>query len=509
VAEEISRHDPDNATARKFYAQSLIDTGKATVAIDVLQVTETGLRDDHPEKAEVQGLLGRAYKQIFIDTRDSSSDAAKTAIRKSVEYYRRPFKPGSRAYWQGINLCAVSFAARRRGVDTGLDYRDLAKEVLKELHQVEVKQRDLWWSATEAEAQIALGQWEEAERACRDYIASFDRESFSPFYFAATLRQFRDVWEIHRENERGAGLLQLLESKLAELGGGAFEFSADHARAMRSTGEPPDDQRERVLGTTDTKTLRWYRNGLNRFVSVASIRKLYGNRIGTGFAIRARDLGLPTENELLVMTNFHVVNRKGAEKATRPEDVEITFEAAGESDGPAIGPFHVQEIVAESSFSQGLDYTIIRLKEDLSLCSIDPCPLYRTMAPVDVDHPDHPKNHERVYIIGHPRSDELSIALQDNYILDHELPPGKPPDPRRRRVHYHAPTAKGNSGSPVFDENWRCVALHHTGSKYAPMESLQGMRRLNGRPGRYSANEGIWIGSIIDDVTNKASSLNP
>ena len=55
-------------------------------------------------------------------------------------------------------------------------------------------------------------------------------------------------------------------------------------------------------------------------------------------------------------------------------------------------------------------------------------------------------------------------------------------------VHYRAPTRPGNSGGPVFDRGWNLVALHHAGHEAMP--------RLNGHPGRYPANEGIWIEAI-------------
>ena len=103
-----------------------------------------------------------------------------------------------------------------------------------------------------------------------------------------------------------------------------------------------------------------------------------------------------------------------------------------------------------------------------------------------------------MYIIGYPRGGEMQFSLQDNRLLDHEGPPqGLPPVPERVRVHYFAPTEPGNSGSPVFDENWNCIALHHAGLKDDPDAGLVGMQQLNGKDGDYSANEGIWIASIM------------
>jgi V8-like Glu-specific endopeptidase len=64
-------------------------------------------------------------------------------------------------------------------------------------------------------------------------------------------------------------------------------------------------------------------------------------------------------------------------------------------------------------------------------------------------------------------------------------------------VHYRTPTEPGNSGSPVFDDLWRLVALHHAGKS--------DMRKLNGKPGTYEANEGINILAIVEEIGRKLS----
>ena len=58
---------------------------------------------------------------------------------------------------------------------------------------------------------------------------------------------------------------------------------------------------------------------------------------------------------------------------------------------------------------------------------------------------------EYVNIIQHPRGRPKEVALQDNRVVkvDHVV------------VHYSCDTEPGSSGSPVFDNQWRLVALHH------------------------------------------------
>jgi V8-like Glu-specific endopeptidase len=90
-------------------------------------------------------------------------------------------------------------------------------------------------------------------------------------------------------------------------------------------------------------------------------------------------------------------------------------------------------------------------------------------------------------VIGYPGGRDLSFSFEDNELLDHEGPPGgHPPIPGVCRVHYRAPTEGGSSGSPVFNDQWEVIALHHKGGKV-------GMPRLNGLSGTYAANEGIAV----------------
>ncbi|MET9551033.1 serine protease [Streptomyces sp. NPDC006627] len=101
---------------------------------------------------------------------------------------------------------------------------------------------------------------------------------------------------------------------------------------------------------------------------------------------------------------------------------------------------------------------------------------------------------ERVNIIGHPNGRLKEIALRDNALLlrlDDFL-------------HYKTDTEPGNSGSPVFNDQWEVVALHHSG---VPNKDEQGrVLRKDGRPWQrgdgddaidWIANEGVRISAIL------------
>ncbi|MFI8830289.1 trypsin-like serine peptidase [Streptomyces afghaniensis] len=101
---------------------------------------------------------------------------------------------------------------------------------------------------------------------------------------------------------------------------------------------------------------------------------------------------------------------------------------------------------------------------------------------------------EKVNIIGHPDGRLKEIVLRDNAVLVR----------LDDFVHYRTDTRPGNSGSPVFNDQWEVVALHHSG---VPKKDDQGrVLRKDGRPWSqgdgddaidWAANEGVRISSIL------------
>jgi hypothetical protein len=96
------------------------------------------------------------------------------------------------------------------------------------------------------------------------------------------------------------------------------------------------------------------------------------------------------------------------------------------------------------------------------------------------------ESQKHVYLIGHPLGGSLSLSLHDNLFLGFRHP----------KMHYRTPSEPGSSGSPVFDDQWNFIGLHHAGSFQMP--------RLDGQPGAVEANEGISLHAIRTEL---ASSL--
>lgn len=126
-----------------------------------------------------------------------------------------------------------------------------------------------------------------------------------------------------------------------------------------------------------------------------------------------------------------------------------------------------------------LDYTLVRLRPNQELGTdvasrvhagdrwgyipLNQAPVFRT------------KQHFN--IVQHPRGRRKEVALQNNEI-DRLF---------TNVVRYKADTEPGSSGSPVFDNLWQLVALHHAG----------GDRDASGQ---WLNNEGIRIDALITDL---------
>lgn len=473
LAEILSRLDPDDARNRRLYAQYLVETGDVTAAIEVLQALIARLPPGHPEIAEAKGLLGRSNKQIFVELPDKTSGAASMALHRAIAAYREPYEADRDNTWHGINLVALLTLAKKLDVPlgNGLDPHAIAGEIVDTLKSRTVAKRDAWHFLTLAEAYLGLGQWDDVERAIGSHINSSNDQAF---LCASALRQVRQVWNAEAD-PRGREIVAVLRARVLELEGYDLTINPHQLRELQAI-RPEKSTLEAILGTDGAQTYRFLQSGMTRALGVASIRLVLGNRVGTGFLVRAGDFGLATsEDELLVLTNWHVVNADGRSPGIRPDVAEVVFEAADPSK-----VYTVREIVWASPV-QYHDAAFLRL--DRPPAGIAPLPIAKALPTVE--------DRTRVYVIGYPGGRELSMSLQDNRLLDHDGPPdGKPRPADICRVHYRAPTEPGSSGSPVFDDlNWQVIALHRAGSKNP-------IATLNEKGGTYLANEGMAIISI-------------
>ena len=87
----------------------------------------------------------------------------------------------------------------------------------------------------------------------------------------------------------------------------------------------------------------------------------------------------------------------------------------------------------------------------------------------------------RLNVVQHPRGRKKEVVVQQNELRDTHT----------NVIHYYSDTDYGSSGSPVFNNTWDLMALHHARN---PAES---------------ANEGIRIDKIVADLRSALQSSNP
>jgi hypothetical protein len=462
---------------RRQYAQALIDQDKMLAAIDALEalIARTE-RSDPAEATEARGLLGRVYKQLYVDAVNADPAAAVLSLHQrnlqhAFDAYHAVYQAApARNLWHGINAVALTRRAERDGVplQETPDPATLAREILASLQARQAADLATWDLATAAEACVALGDTNGALLWVAQYIQRTDADAFE---LASTLRQLTEVWTLRIDTPPGSLVLPLLQSQLLNHSGGRIAMTArDVAPTLRRTEEHATDAHlEKVLGREGVVTLSWYRVGLDRTRAVAKILNKLEDGFGTGFLVRGSDLAPGLGETLLLLTNAHVISDDPAVQAKHgslePTDALVTFEAFEAASGQK---FRVTELLWTSPPDQ-LDASLVRL--DPPVPAIEPFPVAKRLPVAD--------GVQKVYVIGHPGGRSLSVSLNDNLLLDWD----------DRLIHYRAPTEGGSSGSPVFNQQWDLIGLHHAGGL--------AMKRLKDQEGTYPANEGIWIRRII------------
>ena len=464
------------------YGQALIDSGQLSLAKEQLRRVLEEHRDESVGLDEVRGLLGRAYKQLFV-SQGGKSEKAATCLVESVNWYRSVYDRDASNTWHGINVCAMLARAARDGLsipsdpDAAGSAKRIAADILEGLEGKWLAgTASMWEMGTAAEACVALDDAETAaiwtERYVREPLAD-------AFELASTRRQLIEIWELSTDNGPGSLVLPVLEAQLLKKEGG--ELVVTHGGSVAASGDQTRASLEAILGRERYVSYKFMLRALECSRSVARIQDEAERGVGTGFLVLGEDLAPELGNETFLLTNCHVVSEDPYvtnPPALAPDEAVVVFGHGAE--------FQVVEVVW-SSPPNFLDASILRLAGDLS--NFTPLRFAQRLP--------RPDGEQRVYIIGHPRGGDLSFSIHDNTLIDHEGPPsGSPVRESVVRLHYRAPTEGGSSGSPVFNSQWRAIGLHHAGGTCMP--------RLNGHTGTHPANEGLWLKSISHAIQNDA-----
>ncbi len=470
---------------RRQYGQALIDTGKPVAAIEVLKPLTRSSSRNSVERLEAIGLTGRACKDLYINGKLGNTPIGRSTLGSAISHYGTAYGE-HRTIWHGINLASLLFRAERDGISLEASARSdtIAREILGIIDAKPEADRNPWDWAARAEACAVTGDWKEAQVAIRRFAETADGDAFM---YAGTLRQLENVLDIlHLDNPAATDMTNVLKGALLRVGDGRMEFAA---RDLTHASTASKDSYERILGTRGALTHTWIENMVRCGRSVGQIRRRVDNQgFGTCFIVRGRDIVEALGDELFLLTNEHVVsanselNRDGHSLLRDQASVHFELLAQDHSNGQLA--VNMEDVVWCSGRTNH-DATLLRVTGLPSTAAH--LPLASTLPVLSADDP------QWVYAIGHPGGRSLSYSIQESKLLDYEgRSPGFGPAYKPARIHYTTPTEGGSSGSPVFNDNWDVIALHHAGAQYMP--------RPNGQPGTQPANQGIVMTSIQNAV---------
>ncbi len=192
-------------------------------------------------------------------------------------------------------------------------------------------------------------------------------------------------------------------------------------------GEEGKVNREKIIGSSNLAPIAWLQRGLTASKAVCKV--LLGNGAsGTGFLI----------SQGRVLTNFHVLDGPAA-----AAEAQLAFAYEADANGQ-IKKQHFYRLKPDSyRGDKDLDFAVLEVEEgsgDVPLSDwgfLQPNLSYR------------PEEGRYLTIVQHPSGRPKELAFDRVAGVQGDF------------LHYRTDTEPGSSGSPVFDENWQVVALHH------------------------------------------------
>jgi endonuclease G len=250
------------------------------------------------------------------------------------------------------------------------------------------------------------------------------------------------------------------------------------AAAQIDRGRAPKVGPEALRGPTiDFVGVEFFLRGRMAANAVGRVVFKSGKAEGTGFLVGPG----------MFLTNNHVIG-----SAIKAKTMLVEFDY--ESDRGSQRPVTAFEFAPDRCFVtddfRALDYTLIavgpRTRGEKSIDGFGYLPLS--------DAADKHMLGEIANIIQHPKGSLKQIVIRENNLVAR--------DETNQVLHYLADTDNGSSGSPVCNNDWEPVALHHWGGPGLELKDI------NGQPLRQDINEGVRISAVVRSLRSKVSSLD-
>ena len=229
---------------------------------------------------------------------------------------------------------------------------------------------------------------------------------------------------------------------------------------------------ERIIGQNDLFPISYLEAGLKAANPVCRIEIRNGTGdvlgYGTGFLVTPS----------LLLTNNHVLESYETAKFSV---AQFNYEIDLDLNERPMKSFH---LTPEHFFitDQGLDFTLVAIEG----VSADGTEISDFGSLSLIPQTGKGLVGEYVSIIQHPSGEPKAVAIRENKIIDIF----------DDYIHYSTDTMPGSSGSPVYNDDWIVISLHHAG---VPNPKNQA---------EFIANEGIRISSIIRFVEEQGANMN-
>lgn len=286
------------------------------------------------------------------------------------------------------------------------------------------------------------GNFREAGKMFRNGLISFEEYSRTAARTRYGLLEL--MKEVPRRLERNAKIKSL----------GTFQFQIPDAPRL-----------EKIIGPgNNLLRINWLEKALAASKAVCRVVCSDGE-LGTGFLTR----------EGYIFTNNHVLPSADIARAAR---VEFNYEmdAGGHTKTRTAYQLDVSDFV--TSTPDQLDFSRVKVIDNPAT------PLHQ-WGFVEFDPSAIPTVGEPVTIIQHPKGEDKQIALNANDVVS----------VWNQHLYYTTDTEPGSSGSPVFNKDWKVVAIHHAGKTDA-----EGGMQINERGDRRGANRGILFEKIFQYI---------